>query len=53
MEFTNLAADPAHQGLVLQYAQKMLSWRMAHADRTLASTFLTPNGIVERHGPRY
>jgi len=53
MEFNNLATDPAHQGLVLEYAQKMLSWRMAHADRTLANTFLTPDGIVERHGPRY
>jgi arylsulfatase A-like enzyme len=52
MEFHNLAADPAHQGLVLDYAQKMLSWRMAHADRTLANTFLTPDGIAERKGPR-
>jgi arylsulfatase A-like enzyme len=52
MEFRNLAADPAHQGLVLDYAQKMLSWRMVHADRTLASMFLTPDGIAERKGPR-
>jgi len=53
MELHNLATDPAHQGLVLQYAQKMLSWRMAHADRTLTNTFLTPDGISERRGPRY
>jgi len=53
MELENLAADPAHQGLVLEYAQKMLSWRMAHADRTLTNTFLTPDGIAERRGPRY
>ncbi len=53
MEFRNLAADPAHQGLVLDYARKMLSWRMIHADRTLANTFLTPNGVIVRQGPRY
>ena len=53
MEFNNLATDPAHQNLVLEYAQKMLSWRMAHADRTLTNTLLTPNGIVERRGPRF
>jgi arylsulfatase A-like enzyme len=53
MEFQNLAADPAHQGLVLSYAQKMLSWRMAHAERVLANTFLTPGGVIERRGPRY
>jgi len=53
MEFHDLAADPAHQGLVLAYAQKMLSWRMAHAERVLANTFLTPDGVLERRGPRY
>ncbi len=51
-EFRNLASDPAYQGLVLEYAQKMLSWRMAHDERRLTNTMLTPTGPVERSGPR-
>ena len=51
-EFHNLARDPAHQGLLLDYAQKMLSWRMAHDERAMTNAFLTPEGVVERRGPR-
>jgi arylsulfatase A-like enzyme len=51
-ELRNLADDPAYQSLVLEYAQKMLSWRMAHDERRLANTVLTPTGPVERTGPR-
>ncbi len=45
-EFHNLADDPGHLGLVLEYTQKMLSWRMNHDDRTLANTRLGPGGKV-------
>ncbi len=34
-ELVNLAGDPAYAEVVAAYAQKMLSWRMAHAERTL------------------
>jgi arylsulfatase A-like enzyme len=34
-ELANLAGDPAYARTVAEYAQKMLSWRMAHAERTL------------------
>ncbi len=51
-EFRNLAEDPAYRGLVLEYAQKMLSWRMAHEERRWANTKLTPDGPVEGNGPR-
>ena len=34
-ELANLAGDPAHAGVVAEYAQKMLSWRMVHAECTL------------------
>jgi len=51
-EFHDLASDPAHRGLVLEYAQKMLSWRMNHDERTLANTRLGPRGMVERRPPR-
>ena len=45
-EFNNLAADPAYQGLMLEYAGKMLSWRMEHDGRALTDLHLTPDGIV-------
>ncbi len=51
-EFTNLAEEPAFQPIVLEYAQKMLSWRMNHDERVLANTLLTPAGVVERNMPR-
>ncbi len=51
-EFKNLADDPGHRGLVLDYAQRMLSWRMLHDERTLTRIELTENGPFERNGPR-
>jgi len=51
-EFRNLADDPAYQPLVIEYAQKLLSWRMTHDERTLANTVLSPDGVVERRGRR-
>ena len=51
-ELVNRAEDPAYQKIRLDYANKMLSWRMTHADRTLASRFITERGVIERAGPR-
>jgi arylsulfatase A-like enzyme len=51
-ELRNLADDPGYQGLTLEYAQKMLSWRMLHDERRLTNTVLTPAGPIERNGPR-
>jgi len=51
-EFNNLAEDPDYLPIVLEYAQKMLSWRMNHEERVLANTLLTPQGVVERTMPR-
>jgi arylsulfatase A-like enzyme len=34
-EKINLATDAAYSGTVAEYAQKMLSWRMTYAERTL------------------
>jgi arylsulfatase A-like enzyme len=47
-EFQNLAHKPRYRERVLEYAQKMLSWRMNHDERVLANTRLTPEGVVER-----
>jgi arylsulfatase A-like enzyme len=52
MEFRNLARDRAYQGLVLEYAQKLLSLRMTHAERKLANTLLSLAGVAEYVGPR-
>ncbi len=52
-EGRNLAGDPAHQATLLRLTQDLLSHRMAHAERTLAGHFLTPDGVVNRADPRY
>ncbi len=46
-EMTNLAERPEHAATVLRYAQKMLSWRMRHADRTLANLHLSEQGVFD------
>jgi arylsulfatase A-like enzyme len=51
-ELVNRAEDPAYQKIRLDHANKMLSWRMRHADRTLASRFITERGVIEHAGPR-
>jgi arylsulfatase A-like enzyme len=45
-EFVDLADNPDYHSLVLEYAQKMLSWRMKHTDRGLTETLLTAQGPV-------
>ena len=52
-EFTNLATDPAYAPHVLQYAQKLLSWRMNHDEQTLTHIMLSEEGPITRRSPRY
>jgi arylsulfatase A-like enzyme len=52
-ELHDLAGDPASRDLVLAHAQKLLSWRMNHDERTLANQRLTPGGVVEHKGRRW
>lgn len=47
-QFTNLAADPAYQGPMLAYAQKMLSWRLRYNDRRFTGMAASPEGLIER-----
>lgn len=47
-ELHNLIDDPAYTNLVLTYAQKMLSWRMANDERTLTHLKAGPAGMAER-----
>lgn len=48
-EFTNRAEDPAYAALVRDYAQKALSWRLKHADRTLTHFRSSPSGLDTRN----
>ena len=47
-QFRNLATDPAHATTVRDYAQRALSWRLRHADRTLTNYRSTPDGLQFR-----
>lgn len=47
-QFVNLADRPAYAPLVRDYAQKALSWRLRHADRTLTHYRATPQGLERR-----
>jgi arylsulfatase A-like enzyme len=47
-ELDDRARDPAYLSLVLAYAQKLLSWRMRHEERTLSHFHLGPGGMVTR-----
>lgn len=46
-QFENRASDPAYAGRVLDYAQKMLSWRMHYAERTLTGYSASPDGLIK------
>ncbi|MBT6274340.1 MAG: alkaline phosphatase family protein [Chromatiales bacterium] len=46
-QFVNRATDPAFGGCVLEYAQKMLSWRMRNAERTLTGYSSSPTGLLK------
>ncbi|MBL4906323.1 MAG: hypothetical protein JKX94_02650 [Sneathiella sp.] len=46
-EFNNLAKDPTYQGIMLEYATKLLSWRMEHDEPALTDMHLTPEGSAK------
>jgi arylsulfatase A-like enzyme len=47
-ECHNLAASPGHQALLLHAAQRMLTWRLAHAERGFTHMVTSPAGLVPR-----
>lgn len=51
-EFIDRAGDADYREILLDCAQRMLNWRMTHADRTLSNIFLGPDGPVSRTGLR-
>ena len=52
-EFVNCAGDPDYLAVMLEYAQKLLSWRMNHDEQVLTHISLTRDGPVARPSPRY
>jgi arylsulfatase A-like enzyme len=47
-EMNDLSKDPAHQGVLLGMAQKMLSWRLLHQEHVLTNLHTGPNGLEDR-----
>jgi arylsulfatase A-like enzyme len=52
-ELHNRATDPQYLPIVLEFAQRMLSWRMRHDEQTLTHLALTEEGVVARRAPRW
>jgi arylsulfatase A-like enzyme len=46
-ELHNLIDDPAAAPRILDYAQRLLSWRQSTDDQTLAHLLVTPAGILD------
>jgi arylsulfatase A-like enzyme len=46
-ELVNRADDPEYGATVLDYAQRLLSFRMRNAERTLTGALVTPQGVIE------
>ncbi|NBC33451.1 MAG: phosphonate monoester hydrolase, partial [Alphaproteobacteria bacterium] len=51
-EMTDRAADPGSRAAQLEAARSMLSWRMQHAERELATMQAGPGGMSRWSGPR-
>ncbi len=52
-QIVNRAAEPGYAPRVLDYAQRLLAWRMRHTERTLSGMKLTQHaGLVARRAPR-
>jgi arylsulfatase A-like enzyme len=52
-ELHDVSKEPRYLPITLDYAQRMLSWRMRHADQTLTHLALTREGVVARRAPRW
>src|SRR5690606_38962594 len=47
-QLNNVAEEPAYRAVALNYAQKMLSWRMRYMDRTLTGYAASPAVLRKR-----
>jgi arylsulfatase A-like enzyme len=51
-QLVDRSTDPTCAAAMAECAQRLLSWRMRHTDRTLSSMHLTPLGVAHRADPR-
>ncbi len=51
-ELHNVASDPQYAPQVLEYAQRMLAWRMRHMERALSGTKVTGLGAISHRAER-
>ncbi len=51
-EFENIADRPEAAAIIADYAGRLLSHRMLHAERTLTNSKLTESGVLHHTGPR-
>jgi hypothetical protein len=49
----DVSGHPDYQAVMLEYTQKLLSWRMNHDEQTLTEYALTDDGVMHRRSPRY
>ncbi|MFC3676263.1 alkaline phosphatase family protein [Ferrovibrio xuzhouensis] len=47
-QLQNVAGDPAYAPKIMEYAQKMLDWRLRYADKTLTGYRASPHGLETR-----
>jgi arylsulfatase A-like enzyme len=47
-QLRNVATQTSYAQPMLRYAQKMLDWRLQHADRTLTGYAASPDGLISR-----
>lgn len=47
-QLRNVATQDSYAQPMLRYAQKMLDWRLQHADRTLTGYAASPEGLISR-----
>jgi len=52
-ELEDLSRDPGYRSVMLDCAERMLSWRMRHVDQTLTHLKLTRAGVTSRPGRRW
>ena len=51
-EMNDLSRDPAHQSVMLEMAQKMLSWRLLHQEHVLTNLHTSATGLQDRSRTR-
>jgi hypothetical protein len=44
----NLADKPEMSGLLLEYARKMLTWRLVNSERTMTNMHVGNDGLFQR-----